>query len=464
MGGMQRLTLAFISAQHPGEELTLITSLSFPNRGIKEIVGLDACEKLVRLDLSNNNLSSLEGLALCANLKWLSVAGNGLQSLKGIESLSKLTVLNASHNELTSMDEVSLLMDLRALILNDNNLTSVCRLDRLTSLNALVLSHNPIRDLGRSLAKISSITKLSLSYCRLQTVGSSLKRSRALKELRLSHNQLMNLPLELEQNGKLQILDMGHNYLRQLSDIQVLSVLHELTNLNLQGNPVCEDKQYWDKIKGLLPNLQILDGHLLDKNQKHWKANKKSSKGTNSVGESQGNSIKDGNDTSKSLGFHKSKDYKNSVKKSKDENTEVKNNQKIDSDENKPFIDLISLSGNTMKPKIDEAAKGKKRNLEESSDIPSPKAKMDSSVVCILEGDKKGIEPRGKISKFGPMFLQKLTEIEIGTGGPSTWDTKPVESKLQPPTVNMSGLSQNIYPLSGSSYSRWRLKGSRTDE
>lgn len=458
MGGMQRLTAASISAQYPEQDLASITSLSFPKRGIKEIVGLDACEKLSRLDLSNNNLTSLEGLALCANLKWLSVAGNCLQSLKGIEGLSKMTVLNASHNELTTMDEVACLVDLRAVILNDNEITSVCKLDRLTNLNALVLSHNPIRELDKSLGKLSSITKLSMSYCRLQTVGSSLKRNTALKELRLSHNQLMSLPLELEQNGMLQILDVGHNYLRQWSDIEVLSSLHELRNLNLHGNPVCEEKRYQEKIKELLPKLQILDAHPVLNIQKHQNTKKMSSDGNNPVREGQ----EDANGTSKMLIPCQSKVLEDNPKrnsmKSKDK---VKKEQEIgkdESDEDKPFIDFIAPGQKTVEPMIDAAIKNRKRNLEESSDVHTFKAKVESGVVAILGGDKKGNAPKGKISKVGHVFLQNHTEIEIGTGGPSSWDTNPVENKPQVPEANNSAPSQNAYPCSSSSYSRWRLK------
>ncbi|KAH9309777.1 hypothetical protein KI387_037688 [Taxus chinensis] len=159
MGVTQRLTLPLIPAQHPDKDLAAITTLSFLKRGFTEIIGLDACEKLSRLDLeklsrldlSNNNLSSLEGLALCTTLKWLSVARNCLHTVKGIESFSKLIVLYGNHNEFTSMDEVASLVDLRDVILNDNEIDLNCRMDRLVNFNTLVLSHNPIQNLGKSL-------------------------------------------------------------------------------------------------------------------------------------------------------------------------------------------------------------------------------------------------------------------------------------------------------------------------
>ncbi|GLJ55240.1 hypothetical protein SUGI_1185210 [Cryptomeria japonica] len=460
---MQRLTLPLISAQHPDKDLATITTLSFPKRGITQIVGLDACEKLSRLDLSNNSLSSIEGLALCSNLKWLSVAGNCLQSLKGIEGLVKLTVLNASHNELTSMDEVSLLVDLRALILNDNEIDSICRLDRLINLNTLVLSHNPIRELGKSLAKISSISKLSLSYCRLQTIGTSLKCCVDLKELRLAHNQLMNLPKELEQNGKLQILDLGHNHLRLWSEIQVIGVLHELKNLNLHGNGVCEDEQYQSKVKELLPNLQILDGHPIASIPNHQKKRNRSSKGHDHEDLSE-----DANAIIANLATHKNKGHETTRKRhSKESKGEDKKERKLDkneSDDDRPFIDLIAPLEKATELKINAVANIKKRKSDGSGDLPILKEKVDSGVVSILEGNTKGIQPKGRVGKLGPMFLRNLREVEIGTGGPSSWEPKPEESKSQENQVNSGASSHNEYTFRSSSYSRWKLKGSRTEK
>ena len=99
----------------------------------------------------------------------------------------------------------------------------------------------------------------------------------------------------------LQILDLGHNYLRQWSDIQVLGSQHELRNLNLHRNPICEEKQYQEKVQELLPKMQILDAHPIVDIQKHQNTNMMSSKRNNPIREGQEDAIEDANDTSKRL-------------------------------------------------------------------------------------------------------------------------------------------------------------------
>uniref|UniRef100_A0A803LXQ5 Uncharacterized protein n=1 Tax=Chenopodium quinoa TaxID=63459 RepID=A0A803LXQ5_CHEQI len=196
--------------------------------------------KLQRLDLSFNSLTSLKGLESCYNLKWLSVQQNKLLNLNGIQALTNLAVFNAGRNKLKSMDEVKNLVKLRALILNDNDIGSISGLDQLIELNTLVLSRNPIRTVGNSLAKQKSIVKISLSNCQLEDIDNSIKACTGLQQLRLAHNDIKTLPEGLAYSKKLQILDLGNNMISRWSDLEVLSSLHNLKNLNLHGNPIAE--------------------------------------------------------------------------------------------------------------------------------------------------------------------------------------------------------------------------------
>jgi len=182
-----------------------------------------------------------------------------------------------------------------------------------------------------------------------------------------------------------------------------------------------------------------------------------SSKRNNPIREGQEDAIEDANDTSKRLIPRQSKGIEDNPKiNSNKRKDKVKKEQKIDkneSDEDKPFIDFIASAQKTVEPKIDAAIKERKRNFEESSDIHTLKAKVESGVVSILGGEKKGNAPKGKTRKLGHVFPQNLTEIEIGTGGPSTWDTNPVENKPRIPEANANAPSQNVYPFSSSRWS-----------
>ncbi|XP_010912334.1 uncharacterized protein [Elaeis guineensis] len=262
---MSRLTLEQISRENKNSEVVSTTSLQLSHRALSNVSCLSKFQNLERLDLNCNCLSTLEDLSSCINLKWLSVVENKLESLKGVEGLTKLTVLNAGKNKLRTMNEIRSVTSLRALILNDNNISSICKLDQLQYLNTLVLSRNPIHNIGDSLLKLKSITKLSLSHCQIENIGSSLMSCVDLKEIRFAHNKIMTLPAELAQNIKVQNFDLGNNLIENWSDLKVLSALHNLKNLNLQGNPIVEKDKLAKKVKKLLPNLRIFNAKPIEK-------------------------------------------------------------------------------------------------------------------------------------------------------------------------------------------------------
>eukprot|EP00262_Sarcandra_glabra_P017211 TRINITY_DN5818_c0_g1_i1.p1 TRINITY_DN5818_c0_g1~~TRINITY_DN5818_c0_g1_i1.p1 ORF type:complete len:451 (+),score=78.58 TRINITY_DN5818_c0_g1_i1:87-1439(+) len=449
---MNRLSTEQISQENQNSDSSAVTSLQLSHRALSDVSCLNAFCNLERLDLSFNNLSTLEGLKSCINLKWLSVAQNKLQSLKGVQGLSKLTVLNACRNKLTSMDEVRSLISLRALILNDNDIDSICRLDQLKYLNTLVLSRNPICDIGVSLMKVKSITKLSLSNCKFQSVGSSLMFCTDLKELRLAHNEIMILPSELAHNVKLQNLDLGNNLISNWSALKVLSTLHSLKNLNLQGNPIVEKDNLARKINTLVPNVSIFNG----KRAGRGKMNKISGNYDSSIN-------KDDLEVEKDVRRKKRKTTESSEKSalshSKDENPlindidpkvkkepeqkNVKSNEKVSKkivstlnrDENRsshttdlvvenveetklegidngdtPFMELI-MSSNARNPKDGDE---KKRDHRAAQDV-----KPFDGLVMVSSKKKKSTKNSGIDSSAIELLLQKP---EVGLGGPSTWD------------------------------------------
>lgn len=411
---MVRLTAALISALNDGCDLATIETLTVPNRYFHEISGIDACEKLSRLDISGNSITNLESISMCTNLKWLSVAGNGLTSLKGVETLIKLTVLNASRNAITAVSEISSLVELRALILNNNEITKVTRFDNLVKLNTLVLSHNPIRELGKSLNKQLELTKLSVSHCKIQVLGASLKRCVALEELRLAHNQLSDLPKEIERNGRLRILDLGSNNLQNWENLQVLKSLHSLFNLNLRGSPICSVADYEQEVKKLIPTLQILDGHPLvpGKVKRKYEGKKTFSKVTNeAVVEHGQDAVGDQTKRKKVMAGGLKEQGPRPPKDVQDEDAS-----------DKPFVELVKAP----------AAETKR-----VSDV-----RQDSGMIAVIDGEKGagGVWKR----KRGIEALTLFKEPEIGSGGLSSWDTPTNDAvAAQPPPT---------------SYSRWALK------
>ncbi|KAL3690823.1 hypothetical protein R1sor_004474 [Riccia sorocarpa] len=435
---MVRLTAALISALNNGADLATITSLILPHKDLDQLMGLDVCERLTRLDLSDNRLSSLEGITLCTKLTWLSVAGNQLSSLKGVENLTKLTVLNASKNEITSMTEVVGLTELRALILNDNEITSIPKLDRLANLNTIVLSRNPIRNLGNFASKLVSLKKLSMSHCQVQLIGTALKRCGAVEELRLAHNQLATLPQELEGNGRLTILDLGTNHIKSWSDIQVLETLHSLVNLNLRGNPLCSQEGYEDMVRKKLPSLQVLDGHNLQGALKRKKSKKVYNSSKENVAIEQ-----------KPLSDDPSEDPPVELKRNKLQESTAENGA-LDDSNRKSFLELISVP--SMAAEEETGVKAAEKVANRAKDGKTKKKKEDSGVVSVVD-NTKGRYTASRVKKVNEILTKVIPSTDVGTGGPSTWDDEPTtvtpEVKQMPEQTNVAEHKP---------YNRWALK------
>ncbi|KAL6527941.1 hypothetical protein OROMI_029752 [Orobanche minor] len=434
-----------------------ITSLSLTQRALSDVSCLSEFKNLGRLDLGFNNLTSLEGLKSCINLKWLSVAQNKLQSLKGVECLTNLYVLNAGKNKLISMDEVKSLASLRALILNENEISSVCKLDKMKELNTLVLSRNPITSLGDSLVKLKSITKLSLSNCQLQTIGSSLKSCLELKELRLAHNEIMNVPSEFGLLVKLQNLDMGNNLITNRSNLKVLSSLVNLRNLNLQGNPIAEKENLLNKVKKLLPNLQVLNARPIGTMvgiEVHEKANDFSTE-TDLGSRKKRKELQDGknaNYVQNTKISNKQMEKKSKLKPNGIVNPETPNiypeeankskHKKQKADRPDKDSNASGVTGRETDKKSREKIKGDKANIIDSAESPFtdlfanisalevPKDTADKKLDIQSERDIdaiSGLVIRPIIKKknnrvLDPAAFELSQADKIGLGGPSAWD------------------------------------------
>uniref|UniRef100_A0A0D9VAQ6 Protein phosphatase 1 regulatory subunit 7 n=1 Tax=Leersia perrieri TaxID=77586 RepID=A0A0D9VAQ6_9ORYZ len=462
---MARLTVEQ-AKREAGTAGTLATSLNLSHRALSDVSCLGSFMNLERLDLGYNCLVTLEGLSTCVNLKWLSVIENKLVSLKGVEGLSKLQVLNAGKNKLKTMDEVKSLTSLGALILNDNNISSICKLDQLHQLNTLVLSKNPIFTIGDALMKAKAMKKLSLSHCQIEKIGSSLTGCVELKELRLAHNKITTIPSDLVKNAKILNLDLGNNLIERRSDLEVLSELHYLRNLNLQGNPIAEKDGVAKKVKKLAPNLRIFnskpmeassksksfreenlpnkDADMLDDGPTDIYKNKKG-KGKHSKQEMKSPEEPAGQSThpdvtiattvkSELLDGKEKKEkaavehVKNKKSKRKDDNSslddtgkkgskeakrmisaskEEKNAEGID-DTEIPFAELVfSSEGNNPEPEL----KGKTQEI-------GPDGKFGGLVIDHIKKNKKA-----KGTVIGSLALQQLSSVpEVGAGALSGWD------------------------------------------
>ena len=174
------------------------------------------------------------------------------------------------------------------------------------------------------------------------------------------------------------------------------------------------------QVKNLVPTLQILDGHPLvpGKVKRKYEGQKTFSKVTDeSTVEAKQDTI--GDQTKRK----KAKSIADGPKKQGSQ--DPKDLQDEDAPD-KPFAELI------------------KAQPSETKELPD--ARQDSGVVAVIDG-KKG--PGGVWKrKRGIEALAMLKEPEIGTGGPSSWDT---------PSITVMNDTTAAKPPTAS-YSRWALK------
>ncbi|KAG6527731.1 hypothetical protein ZIOFF_009857 [Zingiber officinale] len=455
---------------------TTILKLSY--RVLTDVSCLSKFRNLEKLDLSGNCLSSLKDLSSCVNLKWLSVVENKLETLEGIEGLSKLTVLNAGKNMLQSMGGIESITSLHALILNDNKISSICKLDQLSFLNTLetmeiyiTLCYLIISSFSEPNSRYWSLFdegdiyhkklscnlfQLSFSHCQIESIGSSLASCVDLKEARFSHNMIMTLPAELARNSSLQNLDVGNNLIENWSDIKVLSALHNLKNLNLQGNPIAEKDKLTKKLKELAPNLKIFNAKPLERIDKSKTAARTersnpskddlpshatdhaAAKVTKKKMKLDNTSINANNSgkgdaavrTSKDVEVEKVIELKKLRLKPK-----IKTQVVMDNDPMKDSSKILQLQGKKLKgdehlneeQKDPEGADGAEarfvnlaaRHSEENRKVRELEAGGEV-VAVILDHAKRRKRSRGT---SGALALQLLSSpSEVGMGGPSAWD------------------------------------------
>ena len=232
-------------------------------KNIDEMEDLSSCIELKKFLLSGNKLKQLdEGIGFMNSLTYLDVSHNHLDSLNGIQRLTRLSVLNASHNQLVSIEFTEKLVHLKALILNHNRISMIENIGHLKELNTLILSNNHIEKI-QGIKGLIQLKKLSLAHNHLRELP-SLDGVPELKELRLNANKIMRIPKHLVYNSGLEFIDLGNNIINDLNDLDSLSLLIHLQNVNLRGNPICKDEHYRDKMDRLVPPLKVLDGKRID--------------------------------------------------------------------------------------------------------------------------------------------------------------------------------------------------------
>ena len=148
-----------------------LTRLEAPNRGIRDLTGLEHARHLVSLNLgaedvddqtiNSNTVSDLSPLSGLTELRVLILSDNNITDVSHLAKLTRLEGLSLWGNNITDVSPLAKLIQLEWLWLGSNTITDVSPLAKLLRLNNLGLGNNNISDVS-TLVRLPQLALLIL--------------------------------------------------------------------------------------------------------------------------------------------------------------------------------------------------------------------------------------------------------------------------------------------------------------
>jgi len=241
----------------------------------------------VRLELKDKQLTDIALLSRCKYLRFIDLSGNILTDISALNEIPELCDLNASNNKLTAMN-LTPRPHMQGADLSKNELTS-CEGIEHPLLKKLNLSENKIesvadltsekvpqleelRLLSNGLMSMDTITVHTLTSLYMDAnnlenlvgIGALVN----LEKLYLKGNQIVSLDGLTADLKALQHLDLAENQVKEMKEIEKLSVLTGLTELIFADNHVSEDPQYRMEVLVSVAGIQKLDDEVFEEDER----------------------------------------------------------------------------------------------------------------------------------------------------------------------------------------------------
>lgn len=260
-------------------DLSLLTALEAPDRGIRNLTGLEFAVNLEIVQFRNNQISNLMPLSQLQKLVEVDLTENPLDtdSLIALSNKPALSKLTLNHAAIKSMDFLRGLPKLKQVYLNFNEIQVIPNLD-LPALINLEVYGNKINDIA-GIASLPDLTLLKLDKNNIQDI-SALATLTNLETLFLFRNEIRNLSA-LANLSKLETLLIYENAIQDISPLATLSImktldlsrndirdinpladLNKLETLRLDVNQIADLSALQGK--GMLQILSLRDNRIAD--------------------------------------------------------------------------------------------------------------------------------------------------------------------------------------------------------
>jgi hypothetical protein len=173
------------------EKLHNVYILEAPEKGIKDLTGLEKCKNLALLKLTKNQLTELKPLKDLVNLESLDLADNQIKDITPLANLKGLQYIELSNNKIENVAPLGGLTSLTSLYMGGNAIKDITPLAPLTRLWTLSMGKNQIKNIG-VLEKLNKLSTIDLSDNQVEDL-SPLSKQTELKLLMMERNAIKDL-------------------------------------------------------------------------------------------------------------------------------------------------------------------------------------------------------------------------------------------------------------------------------
>ncbi|XP_042566247.1 protein phosphatase 1 regulatory subunit 42 [Clupea harengus] len=219
-------------------------------------------KKVTHLNFSNKNIDDIDDLSMCRNLTVLYLYDNQITHISNLACASNLTHLYMQNNNLMHIENISALTKLTKLYLGGNSIEVLEGLDGLKELKELHIEGQ----------RLPQGEKLLFDPMTMHSLAESLS------VLNINNNNIDEIR-DLAPLIKLTHLYASDNQLRDIEDIEIVcGQWPELHQMDLSGNPICQQPKYRDRVITVCKMLEDLDSKAINELSRQFLINWKASK------------------------------------------------------------------------------------------------------------------------------------------------------------------------------------------